>query len=434
MQDGKQQKDVAGMRFVSRSTTGISTAETGIANSLPAARRMSIARGLVCLAAASAILCQPLFGDDKSKGSGIVRYVEPPVGKELQLNSAEGASSPKKSLQSSEKPPETASIKSPSVANAPRSSNRNKKGPATAHLDSGPSSAKKVIRISGELSDRDAKSGSRPVSFEGPVRMQLNDTPANENAAAEAARRIRNRLPRKPSRPATSFSPPPIQGVLSDQPNMGAGRAKPVSFAASNKRGVIFESNIDFSRLAAPKPSAIVYAQPPRDVESLEQIKGQKTGGPIDELDEGFKPITSIGASIRPEVGELPTDFAATRFARVGQLRQTMGASRQWGNYAMNWEAPGLCHRPLQFEEVNLERYGYSAGFLQPAISAAHFFGTVPLLPYKMTVDKPWSCNYTLGHYRPGSYAPFRPHRLPLRFDATSVQGWVATGLIFWIP
>ena len=68
-----------------------------------------------------------------------------------------------------------------------------------------------------------------------------------------------------------------------------------------------------------------------------------------------------------------------------------------------------FCHRPLYFEEINLERYGYGCGWcLQPGASAAHFFGTVPALPYLMTVDCPHECIYTLGHYRPGSCPPWR--------------------------
>ncbi|NNJ28132.1 hypothetical protein [Alienimonas chondri] len=40
-------------------------------------------------------------------------------------------------------------------------------------------------------------------------------------------------------------------------------------------------------------------------------------------------------------------------------------------------------HRPLYFEDPNLERCGISTGPLtQPIVSGAHFFGTVPLLPW----------------------------------------------------
>ena len=52
---------------------------------------------------------------------------------------------------------------------------------------------------------------------------------------------------------------------------------------------------------------------------------------------------------------------------------------RLWGGWAetdFNWSATRLCHRPLYFEQVNLERYGYDR---EPAAAAADLGR--PLLP-----------------------------------------------------
>ncbi len=46
----------------------------------------------------------------------------------------------------------------------------------------------------------------------------------------------------------------------------------------------------------------------------------------------------------------------------------------QWRPQIGWWAAPNFYHRPLYFEEANLERYGFSYGRLQPFASAAHFF------------------------------------------------------------
>ena len=74
----------------------------------------------------------------------------------------------------------------------------------------------------------------------------------------------------------------------------------------------------------------------------------------------------------------------------------------------MTWKASNLCHKPLYFEEVNLERYGHTAGpVLQPLVSSAHFFGNIIVLPYKMGVHGPTECQYSLGYYRPGNCAPW---------------------------
>ena len=92
-----------------------------------------------------------------------------------------------------------------------------------------------------------------------------------------------------------------------------------------------------------------------------------------------------------------------------------------------------MCQRPLYFEESNLDRYGNSFGLTPPVVSAAHFFGTIPLLPYLLAVDPPHKCTYTLGHYRPGSDIPFRFHRLPVRLDASLVEAATIWGLVLII-
>jgi len=91
----------------------------------------------------------------------------------------------------------------------------------------------------------------------------------------------------------------------------------------------------------------------------------------------------------------------------------------------------------LYFEEVNLERYGYTHRrnlFLQPVISGGRFVATITALPYLATVRPPCERVYPLGHYRPGSCAPFRTNWVELDVKAAAVQGTAVTGLIFAIP
>lgn len=182
----------------------------------------------------------------------------------------------------------------------------------------------------------------------------------------------------------------------------------------------------------ASDSSLIVLAQPPR-AGGLESIASMSVDRKLLE-EQGLRPIGQVGADIRPEVGELPTDYAAPLFARVGEIRQSTGAARGWGMYNFNWEAKGLCYGPLRFEEVNLERYGYAVPLVQPALSAAHFFGTLPILPYKMAATSRWNCQYSLGHYRPGSYTPFRYNRMPWRLGAAAVQAGAVTGAVLVLP
>ena len=112
-----------------------------------------------------------------------------------------------------------------------------------------------------------------------------------------------------------------------------------------------------------------------------------------------------------------------------------MAQTRDWVPSTFTWTASALCHKPLYFEEVQLERYGHTAGPIkQPFISGAHFFFNIAVLPYKMAINPPRECQYPLGYYRPGDCAPWHipPVPLSLRGAAAEAGAWV--GGIFLIP
>lgn len=104
------------------------------------------------------------------------------------------------------------------------------------------------------------------------------------------------------------------------------------------------------------------------------------------------------------------------------------------------WAAPAVFHRPLYFEQPNVERYGHyvsvceGSNCLQSAICAAHFFGTVPLMPYKIGADPCWERQYVLGTYRPGSCNPHQLVRPEASCRGLALQGVTVTGLVFLIP
>ncbi|MGC4006993.1 MAG: hypothetical protein QM811_29260 [Pirellulales bacterium] len=141
----------------------------------------------------------------------------------------------------------------------------------------------------------------------------------------------------------------------------------------------------------------------------------------------------SIGIT-PPGGGGFPADRSVPADAEGAIGGETWPSDRPWQPWNYAWEASALCHRPLYFEEKNLERYGHNAGRLQPAVSAVHFFATIPILPYKMTLDPPNEVIYTLGHSRPGDPAAWE--RTDLRWDAraAAVEAGVVTGLIFALP
>lgn len=122
----------------------------------------------------------------------------------------------------------------------------------------------------------------------------------------------------------------------------------------------------------------------------------------------------------------VPTEFQPT----VGQYEV-----RNWTTQTFTWKASGLCHKPLYFEEVQLERYGHSAGPVkQTMLSGAHFFGNILFLPYKMGLNPPNECQYALGYYRPGDCAPWLLHAVPISARGALWQTGAVLGGIGLVP
>ncbi|MDA8743932.1 hypothetical protein N9N28_04790 [Rubripirellula amarantea] len=116
-------------------------------------------------------------------------------------------------------------------------------------------------------------------------------------------------------------------------------------------------------------------------------------------------------------------------------LEQVAYVPRSWTPATMTWKASNLCHNPLYFEDVNLERYGHTHGpVLEPIVQTAHFFGNIAVLPYKMGVHGPTECQYSLGYYRPGNCAPWIKPPVPLSLRGAYSQAAVMTGMFWLIP
>lgn len=148
---------------------------------------------------------------------------------------------------------------------------------------------------------------------------------------------------------------------------------------------------------------------------------------------ENHRPISALGVESAIPAGEMPRDYAAEN--DTAAIPTGMAGLRIWPIQTRHWVATALHHRPLYFEEVNAERYGYTRSrWLQPAISTVHFFGTVPYLPYLMAADCPHECVYTLGHYRPGSCVPYRQHAWPISIKGASAEAAAVVGIIALFP
>ncbi len=113
----------------------------------------------------------------------------------------------------------------------------------------------------------------------------------------------------------------------------------------------------------------------------------------------------------------------------------TLFEPRCWPQVTYMWKASALCHKPLYFEEEALERYGHSCTpCLQPFVTGAHFFLTIPVLPYCMGITPPNECVYALGHYRPGSCAPYMIDPIPFTWRAAIFQAGATVGVAGILP
>jgi len=164
-------------------------------------------------------------------------------------------------------------------------------------------------------------------------------------------------------------------------------------------------------------------------------------GGPVEPTlpptlgSAGSRSITQVSLDITPPPGALPGAKLAGSPDADDVRVHLPGTHRDWCGTTYYWQASLLNHQPLYFEDVNLERNGYSYGpIMQPVVSGAKFFATLPALPYLMTAQPPHTARYTLGESRPGSPAPYVHEFPPLNFDAAAVEAATVTGLIFLIP
>lgn len=154
------------------------------------------------------------------------------------------------------------------------------------------------------------------------------------------------------------------------------------------------------------------------------------------ELIEGpEKPaLHQISLDITPPVGQLPDDRAEVQFAQLDRQPHQPGTTRPWCATTEYWQASLLNHQPLYFEDVNLERHGFSHGCLQPLISGGKFFTTIAILPYLMGSQPAHGTQYTLGETRSGNPACYVCQRPPLSLRGAAFEGAAITGLIFLIP
>jgi hypothetical protein len=251
----------------------------------------------------------------------------------------------------------------------------------------------------------------------GTVSPALGDDQSADAAAAES-----------------SVSMPPAGVLLEEAPDQAAGEA--VADAADDAA-----DDLEAGQAPEPDDSIVLVALADTTTAATQKTAAQKEkdaaknpcGDQTKDCKEALKNlrddgIASIALDIR--VGGRPGSDYPCECRLEGETFQP----RRFATTMMTWKAAGNCHKPLYFEDWNLERYGHSHGPLDPVFSAAHFFVTLPVLPYKMGVELPWECVYPLGYYRPGNCAPWTVPAVPISCRGFAVEAATVTGLVFLLP
>ena len=203
----------------------------------------------------------------------------------------------------------------------------------------------------------------------------------------------------------------------------------------------------------APEPALLAEADEAMPAVAVDAVEGEEpqielVADDADDEKARKEPCAEEGRDCREALQRLRDDRLAgiELDIRVGgrpgndypcecRLEGETFEPRRFATTLFTWKAAGYCHKPLYFEDWELERYGHSHGPLaDPFFSAAHFFTTLPVLPYKMGVELPWECVYPLGYYRPGDCAPWTVPAIPISLRGMAVEAATVTGLVFLLP
>jgi len=302
-----------------------------------------------------------------------------------------------------------------------------------------PFSSKSVVRVSAVKEIE--KDKPAPVKVPRAKAARPSQASANESAQPKRARAKVERLSDAGPSPFSSGlgddegsslkiikasnEEPKIDPFGDDEPKLRAANPRPsqraIQAGLQERRGGAVRD--PFAGEEEPRLERVPGMQPPERLQPDELTQGP---GPrampyaCPNPREYVKRLSDISTNIAAEPGEFPVECG---------LGDEDFEPRNFQGTVMAWKASALCHKPLYFEDVELERYGQTCSPLfQPLLSASKFFLTIPILPYKFGLEPPCECIYPLGYYRPGSCAPFIIPPVPISVRGALLEAgvWVA--------
>lgn len=233
----------------------------------------------------------------------------------------------------------------------------------------------------------------------------------------------------------TAYEPPPTQKVM--LPTAYAPQlATAVSPVQSNKAVVPL---VSYARLAEPlelRPEPLYLQQDQQP--SPSDLK--EDAAPAEESGESLTPVQGRGFNRVVTAVDISQDGIGTGVLPE-PAEQEVVAEQQWlpdgvargaAFKCVHWRPSMICHQPLYYQEIMLERHGHDRwGLLQPIASGVRFYSTIGMIPYLSILRAPCENYYVLGHYRPGTCAPKMRDHLPWDKRAAAVET-LSAATAFW--
>jgi len=225
-----------------------------------------------------------------------------------------------------------------------------------------------------------------------PPQVELPSAVASvSKTASQPAARPVAKLNDKPKAVPALLTSSPLYTYVDDQPS--ASDRAPATVvpapAVTNRLTDKLESPPAFQQ----GPQILTPAKlPPADTDGL--LSTQSMIGPLQGAERLFGRL-----NIREDLRDVADRIESGPRGDTGNF--------EWMPAAYTWISPAFYHYPLYFEQPNLERYGLGPRpVLKPLASSIHFFGSIPLVPYKTLTHHPRERVYTLGNMRPGDCVP----------------------------
>ena len=266
----------------------------------------------------------------------------------------------------------------------------------------------------GELAEVDAKQVAIAMLTKSPAKPQQTVKPKTFQPSHQTQTRRRIQLPLK--------SPKKAQATLPVMQRLADPERFRVSRTASSRRTFPYQDDAAVEGTLNTDGDSAADQNGPQELPSLSAIR-RKGADRSRDRDDDVSLLESLpDTSLYDGIGGAPLAEAVYN-RQVADPNLTFLANAMPGaDYrdrliptTKTWRTPDMVHRPLYFEQPNLERHGISKDRWQPIVSGAHFFTSVVFLPYKVGSQPFSECVYPIGEARPGDCVT--PYRAPVEFN-----------------